>query len=89
MVKTDKVFSAAVKNYLNAISKDFHLPQGDDIDFRPYKENINHLYLKAPTVIRASLLYFILKTMSKYGDGRLKNWCRDLALELTEELETI
>lgn len=89
MVKVDEAFSKAVVSYLDAINKDFHLPQGDDIDLRPYKENINHLYRKAPTAVRASLLYFILKTMSKFGGGRLNNWCRDLAIELTEELEKI
>lgn len=89
MKGVDDAFSEAVKSYLDAINKDFHLPQGDKIDLRPYRENINHLYRKEPRANRASLLCFILKTMSKFKSGRLNTWCRDLALELTDELEKI
>lgn len=90
MVKVVEGFSETVKSYLGAINKTFHLPQGDDIDLRPYKEKIRHLYQEAPAEDRAGLLYFILKTMGKeFGDARLIDWCRYLAHELTEELEKI
>ena len=90
MVKVVEEFSEAVKSYLDAINKTFYLPQGDDIDLGPSKEKIKRLYREAPTEDRAGLLYFILKTMGKeFGHARLSSWCRDLALELTEELEKI
>jgi len=89
-LKVAEEFSESVKRYLSATNKTFRLPQGESIDLRPYTEKISEQYRKAPTLVRGSLLYFILKTMiKKFGDGRLNNWRRELALKLTEELEKI
>ncbi len=88
MIAVDNKFSDAVKAYREAINKSFFQCHGDDIDFKPFLKKIKHLYRKAPTATRASLLYFSLKTMSKRTcNQRLTDHTRHLGLELTEELE--
>lgn len=90
MEKVAENFREAVKNYLEVIGKNYRSRMGYESPQEPYKQKIAQLYGKSSIESRDSLLYYILKTMSRpTGDPRLTNYRRDLALELVEELEKI
>jgi hypothetical protein len=82
-------FRMAVREYLASLRADFF---GYNIEEKPKplkrREEIVRLFGEKSDAVRVNHLYFILKEMSeKTCDERLTNWCRDLALELVEELE--
>lgn len=81
-------FLAALHEYNELISRDFHSRHGDDYDHAPYKKAITEIFDTVPDERAYEFLFIILKTIGSSGDGRLNNWYNQLSRGLALSLES-